>query len=336
MRRDRSLLDRVGRAEAIGLLAFVPAMALPLAATDAAMISLLTQVMVAAMGAFSVYIMLRMDLLSFATPAFMAVGGYAVAILGVRHEVTDLFVLTAVAFALPFLLAIPLGLLILRLRGVYFVLVSFVIAQIVPLLLFETPQLTGGANGISGLPPVTVLGGYVIEDNNATLLMITGLGLVSTLMTALVTRTLRAQFDSISENELLAQSLGLAAARYKILGFCFAGGVAGLGGFGLSEMLITAHPSSFAAMSSVNYVAYVIVGGRSLILGPLCGAALLVSASNLFSMQGVISQGLFGVLLMLSVLFARGGIVGALRTLLSKRPSAKTRGRPAAQPEEFT
>src|SRR5690606_14060727 len=115
------------------------------------------------------------------------------------------------------------------------------------------------------------------------------------------------QFDSIRENEILAQSVGLSAARYKIIGFCFAAGVAGMGGFALAEMLMTAHPSSFAAMSSVNYVAYVIVGGQGVILGPLLGAGVLVWASDLFSLQGEISQGLFGVLLMLSVVFAKTG-----------------------------
>ena len=83
--------------------------------------------------------MLRMNLLSFATPAFMAIGGYTVAIAG-QYDITNAFLMTAAAFVLPALVAIPLGALVLRLRGTYFVLVTFVLSQIMQLLLFETPR----------------------------------------------------------------------------------------------------------------------------------------------------------------------------------------------------
>lgn len=311
--RKKTLLGRIGGAELTALAVMLGMLLLPSLVTDAASVSVLTQFMIALMGALSVYIMLRMDLMFFAVPAFMAVGGYAAAILSVRYEITDLFILTITAFGLPFLLAIPLGMLVLRMRGVYFVLVTFVIAEIMPLILFETPSLTGGSNGISGLPAVTIFGEYFIETNNAVLMLATGLALVAVLLTVAVTRYFKSQFDSIRENEILAQSMGLAVARYKIIGFCFAAGIAGMAGFALVEMLMTAHPTSFSAMSSVNYVAYAIVGGQSSILGALLGAGILVWASNLFSLQGEISQGLFGLLLMVAVVFAKGGVIGILR-----------------------
>src|SRR3954469_2427318 len=84
--------------------------------------SVLNQAFIGVVAAQSVWIMLRMNLLSFATPAFMAIGGYTVAIAG-QYEITNAFVITAGAFLLPALVAIPLGALVLRLRGTYFVLV---------------------------------------------------------------------------------------------------------------------------------------------------------------------------------------------------------------------
>lgn len=309
-----NLIRIVGRSESIALAVMALALILPAIMTDAAAVSVLTQFMIASMGALSVYIMLRMDLMFFAVPAFMAIGGYAAAILSARHDITDLSILTVTAFGLPFLLAIPLGLLVLRMKGVYFVLVTFVLAEIMPLILFETPGFTGGSNGIAGLPAVTVFGDtYAIESNNAVLMLAAGLALLSVMLTVALTRYFKSQFDSIREDEVLAQSVGLAVARYKIIGFCFAAGIAGLAGFALVEMLMTAHPSSFSAMSSVNYVAYAIVGGQSAILGPLVGAGILVWAANLFSLQGEISQGLFGLVLMLAVVFAKGGLIGLIQ-----------------------
>nr|WP_042673671.1 branched-chain amino acid ABC transporter permease [Methylobacterium sp. B34] len=320
MERRPSLLQRAGAAELAALAAMAASLALPLVTDDAATVSVITQFTIAVMGALSVFIMLRMDLLTFAVPAFMAVGGYTAAILSVRHGVTELIPLAAAAFGIPFLIAIPLGVLVLRMRGVYFVLVTFVIAEIMPLLLFETPGFTGGSNGISGLPAVTVFG-RPVESKLAVLSLCTALALMATLATVVLTRRFRPQMESIRENELLARSFGLLAWKYKIYGFCVSAGIAGLAGFCLAEMLMTAHPSSFSAISSVNYVAYVIVGGQASILGPIVGAALLVFASNVFSLHGEVSQGLFGILLMLSIVFAKGGLVG-LVSKLRARPRA--------------
>ena len=330
--KKTNLIHRFGASELIALAVMALALMLPAIITDAAAVSVLTQFMIAAMGALSVYIMLRMDLMFFAVPAFMAIGGYTAAILSAHHDITDLFVLTAASFGLPFLLAIPLGLLTLRMKGVYFVLVTFVLAEIMPLILFETPGLTGGSNGIAGLPAVTIFGdAYAIESNNSVLMLACGLALLAVVLTVVLTRYFRAQFDSIREDEVLAQSLGLPIARYKIIGFCFAAGIAGLAGFALVEMLMTAHPSSFSAMSSVNYVAYAIVGGQSAILGPLLGAGILVWAANLFSLQGEISQGLFGLVLIVAVVFAKGGLIGLARQYGGPLFARQRRGKTAAQ-----
>jgi branched-chain amino acid transport system permease protein len=98
-------------------------------------------------------------------------------------------------------------------------------------------------------------------------------------------------------------------------------------------MLLTAHPTSFSPVSSVNYIAYAIVGGRGSLLGPLVGSTLLVWASNLFSNQGQYSQGLFGLLIVVVVLVAKGGIVGSVGGLVRRLgPSRRTPSRLAAAP----
>ncbi len=278
--------------------------------------SVSNQALIAVIAAFSVYLMLRMNLLTFAVPAFMALGGYAVA-LAALAGVTDVFALTVLSFVVPAVVALPLGALVLRLRGVYFVLVTFVLTEILQLVLFETPRLTGGANGLAGIPATTVFG-VALGDNRSVLLLATVLTLVSAGITAAVTRRFRQHFAAIEENEILAQSLGLVVWRYKALGFAVAAGLAGLAGFSLVNMLLTAHPTSFSGGAAVNYIAYTIVGGRTSILGPMVGSALLVWASNFFGGQGEYSQGLFGVLIIVVVLVAKGGIVGTVGSLLRR------------------
>jgi branched-chain amino acid transport system permease protein len=307
----------LGGAEITAIVVFFPAFAVPFLTSSVLVYSVMNQVLIGVVAALSVWIMLRMNLLTFATPAFMAIGGYTVAIAG-RSGITDAFLMTFASFALPALVAVPLGALVLRLRGTYFVLVTFVLSQIMQLLLFETPNLTGGSNGIAGIPAVTLLGDDLVS-NRAVVLFACAIALLATLITAVLTRYFRQHFASIEENEILAESLGLVVWRYKALGFVVAAGVAGLAGYLLVNMLLTAHPSSFDSISAVDFIAYTIVGGRASILGPLVGSALLVYATNLFGTHGQYAQGLYGVLIVLVILVARGGIVGTIGTLLRRR-----------------
>jgi branched-chain amino acid transport system permease protein len=318
--------DRLAEIGSIGIIAL--AFAIPWCTQNPAIYSLVDQMLIAATAAFSVYIMLRMNLMTFAVPTFMAIGAYTSAILGLRHGVTDVLVLGLCSFLVPALFALPLGALVLRLTGVYFVLVTFVLTEITQLIIFETPDWTGGSNGLVGMPVVTLFG-LELGDNKAVLLVTIGLALAGALITFAVTRTLRQQFAAIEENELLAQSLGLVVWHYKSFGFAVAGGIAGLAGFALVNMLLTAHPTSFSPLSSVNYIAYVIIGGKSNMLGPIVGAILLVWAGDAFALRGEYSQLLFGFLIVLVVLAAKDGVVGTAQRFAQRlTPSGFRRARP--------
>lgn len=320
----------VGEIAAVAVL--LVSLAIPFLTEDPFVYSVANQIFIAITAAFSVYLMLKMDLLTFAVPVFMAVGGYTVAIAGLKGGMTDTFLLTALSFVVPALIALPLGILVLRLKGVYFVLVTFVLTEITQLVLFETPGLTGGSNGLVGMPATTLFG-LQLADNRAVLLLAIAVAAVAAIITALVTSYHRQNFAAIEENETLAQSLGLVVWRYKVLGFVVAAGLAGMAGFSLVNMLLTAHPTSFSSSSSVNYIAYTIVGGRGSMLGPVVGSVLLVWTSNLFSNQGQYSQGLFGLLIVIVVLVARGGIVGTVANLVSlKRPVRQRNTIAAATP----
>ncbi len=310
----RSMARGGGAAETAGVLVIASVFVVPWLTQNPMVYSLANQMLIAVTAAFSVYIMLRMNLMTFAVPTFMAIGGYTVAILGLRHGVTDVLLLGLASFGVPALFALPLGALVLRLTGVYFVLVTFVITEIMQLVLFETPGLTGGANGLVGMPAVTFFG-IELADNRAVLLVTIGLALAGAVVTALVTRGLRQHFAAIDENELLAQSLGLVVWHYKAFGFAIAAGVSGLAGFALVNMLLTAHPTSFSALSSVNYIAYAIIGGKSSMLGPIVGGVLLIGAGDIFALRGEYSQFLFGFLIVVVVLVAREGIVGTIYRL---------------------
>ena len=306
----------LGSAEVTAIVVVAASFIVPIVTKSVFAYSMLNQALIGLVAAQSVWIMLRMNLLSFATPAFMAMGGYTVAIAGL-HDITDAALMTVAAFAVPALVAIPLGALVLRLRGTYFVLVTFVLSAIMQLLLFLSEPLTGGSNGIAGIPAVTLFGTEMMTARQV-LFFACGLTLLATIITAVLTGWYRQSFAAIEENEILAESLGLVVWRYKAIGFVVAAGVAGLAGYSLVNMLLTAHPSSFDSNIAVDFIAYTIIGGRGSILGPLVGTSVLVFATNMFGTHGQYAQGLYGVLILIVVLLARGGIVGTVTKLLQR------------------
>jgi branched-chain amino acid transport system permease protein len=299
------------------LLAIAIAFAIALFVTKVFVVSLVHQILIAIVASLAVHLMLQMNLLNFAVPGFMAIGGYASAIL-TRNGATDVVLQLVAAFVVPSLVAVALGTLVLRLRGTFFVLVTFAFAEIVQLLIFELPDWTGGAQGLTDLSPATLLS-IAIETNQQVFMLAVIVSALALVITAVAARYFEDQFSAIRENEVLAESLGLAVWRYKAIGFSIAGGLSGLGGFLLVNMLITAHPSSFASLSSVTYISYAIIGGFSSLAGPVLGCILLVTASNLFSASGEFSQGMFGLLLMVVTLVARGGLVGLFEKMWAPR-----------------
>lgn len=309
----------------------VPLLALPLFTANPIAFSLAHQIVIGTVAAWGVYIMLRLDLLAFTAPAFMAIGAYAAAMLAKSGVTTNLIVLMLIAFVVPALLAIPLGALVLRLRGVYFIFVTYLCSEILQVLIFETPSLTGGSNGVTALPPASMFG---VEMASQTWLLVATVcvGIVAALVTLLVTHRFRAEFSSIEENELLTESLGVPIWKYRTLGFVVSAGVSGLAGFAMVNQLSTAHPSSFTSFSAITYIAYVFVGGRRSMLGAFVGAAVLIGMSNLFSAQSQRAGALFGLLLIAVVMIAPGGLVGAgLRLCKRVRPTL-----PASSPGRET
>jgi branched-chain amino acid transport system permease protein len=302
----------------LSILLMLPWLVLPFLRIGPYYSSLLYQIAIGVAASMAIYIMLRMGLLAFTVPAFMAIGGYAAAMLAKWGGIRELPVLLSAAFIVPVLFAIPLGALVLRLKGLYFIFITFIFNEILQLIIFETPDLTGGTDGIVGIPPVKFLG-IDLGDPSRQVLVSVIVCIIAALTTLWVTQRYRAEFTSIEENETLAESLGVAVWKYRTIGFLISAGVSGLAGFALVNILGTAHPTSFTSWSVNNYIAYVFIGGRSTMLGVLVGSTLLIVMSNYFSAYAHLSAGLFGLLLIAVMMAAPGGLVGTFLWLFSRK-----------------
>jgi len=306
-RLDRRLTMELG---VISLL--VGLLFLPLPAENLQLISQMNQAVMVLGAALAVYVMLRLNLLHFGVPAFMAVGGYSSALVAI-HITDNVVALVAVSLVVPALVAVPFGLVTLRLRGTYFALVTFLIGQVVHLAILASDRL-GRTDGLTGVPAPT-WGDVVMGDALTTF----RLGLVVCILSALLVAGFMSvnsrRIDSLRSNEVLAASLGLRGWPIRLGSFVVSAAAAGASGFLVVNTLTTAHPSSFATLSGVNYVAYVVVGGAASIVGPLVGTVALVFLVAQFASEGVYASALLGGLLIFTSLFLRGGLTSTVRRI---------------------
>src|SRR3954464_13519810 len=115
-----------------GVVLLLPLVVVPFVTMSPLLHSLTYQAAIGVSAAMAVYVMLRMGLLSFTVPGFMAIGGYATAILAKAGE-TNLLLLMAFAFVVPALVSVPISLLVLRLKGIYFIFITFLFNEILQL-----------------------------------------------------------------------------------------------------------------------------------------------------------------------------------------------------------
>jgi branched-chain amino acid transport system permease protein len=278
---------------------------------DPFLLSFVPTIIVTLLAALHVWLLFRVNLLSFGSPPFMAIGGYALA-LTATHLTSNAVVLLVTCFLVPALFALPLGLILLRLRGTYFSLVTFVLAQVVVLVIVIAEGPLGGNSGISGIPPAS-FGSLTFGAGGDLVRFSVMVAFVGVAIASGVSVVWRRHFAAIAENEALAASLGLRPWVYKTLAFVTAAGVAGLAGLVLTNQLGNAHPDSFQPFSAVNHVAAAVIGGPSM-LGPLVGAFILAWLVHLFASQAQYSQLLLGFALIVVTLFAKNGITGLFHT----------------------
>ena len=190
----------------------------------------------------------------------MGLGAYASALLSLRLHLP-----VAAAFAgsglLVALLALLLGPVMLRIKGVYFVLMTFALGEVINLMFQAWVGVFGGNNGLFGIPKLTLFG---IRMTDIRFYYLAGLGLAG--VTFLAVRTLfRSEAGAIllalDEDEQLARSLGVDALRWRIAVFVLSAMFAALAGSLYAHYLGFISPEAFSFWTVVNVVVINVIGG---------------------------------------------------------------------------
>jgi branched-chain amino acid transport system permease protein len=315
--RGRALAARNWRwavFSAVGLLlVLVPFLGLP-----PFVVSSMTQILIYAMFAMSLDLILGYaGLPSLGHAAFFGTGAYAAGIVAINLG-NELALTLLMASAAALVSGLLVGALAVRTHGIYFLMLTLALSQIFYAIAFKWTWLTGGANGLAGIPRPKLLG-ISLDTGGAYYLAV----LAAFAVTALVLRTVvQSPFGhtlvGIRENESRMEALGYDTWRYKWAAFGLASTLAGVAGAFLAGYNGFVAPTDVQWTTSGVVLIMAIIGGAGTLIGPALGAALVLLLETWVAGIPVIGERwlmVMGLVFMAFVIVGGGGMVGLARRL---------------------
>lgn len=252
--------------------------------------------------------LLRSGQISFGVSGFFGIGAYAAALTFLKADISSLLgIFLGGIFA--GILALVIGLVVLRLRGMYFAIVTLALAEIFRVIIRNLPQLTGGPEGV--VLPSTIFEG----DSTKTYWLILAVALLTIIISMIFQKT-RVHFavTSIRNDETVAKSSGINVFKYLVFLFAVTSAIQGVVGGLFANIYGFASPEgSFSLNFVLLPMAMALLGGIHTTWGPVLGAFLLGTISELLKLQ--IPYGhllIYGLIIVVAILFLPKGIVGII------------------------
>lgn len=320
------------RAMWLGIIALVLALAAIPFVSSSQMLSIAVFAAIFALPAIGLSLLMGLaGQVSLGQAAFFAIAAYTHAILIERYEVPDLIAAIA-AIALAMLVALLVGLPLLRLRGHFLALATLGLGFIVMIVARES-DFTGRTTGIYGFDRPTIFG-ISIDNNGYFFLFVAPFVVIAMILALNLTRSRAGRaLSSVNDSELAAESLGVNTYILRLKVFVLSAAFAGLGGVFYAYQVRVVSPQVAEFHLSVEFLLMVVLGGLGSVWGALFGAFIVELLSE--GLRAVIPMILpgasgqvqligYGAVLILVILVLPGGLVGAV-----KRLTQRLRPRPA-------
>jgi branched-chain amino acid transport system permease protein len=308
---------------ALGLISFIALyfVGVPiLFANQGYVLNVITTTAAVAFISLGVWLTFAIGRINLAQAGFCLIGGYASAIFVSRCG-WSFWVSLPLSGLVSALIGALVGWPVLRLKGVYFAMITLCITEACRLAALSFPSLTRGAQGIVDLPlpsDLTMVGLTLVPafERGARLPFYFLGGAILTLgivfLWLLDTSRVGAVFRSLRQNEDLAASLGINVAKYRLVAFviaCFYGGV---GGSFFSALQQNVYPTTFQVIDSVYFMVYCFIGGLDYVVGPVVGALLLIASFEVLHELQRYQTVVFSGLMILCILFMPNGILSVV------------------------
>ena len=281
----------------------------------------LTAVALLSIASAGVWLTFYIGRINIGQGAYALVGGYVSALLITQGDISFWWTLP-LAGTFCALLSVLIGLPILRLRGVYFAMVTLVLTEVSRLTALALP-FTNGAKGITSIKlpaELSILGLTLIPDFNtlanpklafywmAAIMMV----LTYAVLWRIVNSRLGHLCRSLQQNEELASSIGVNIAWLRVLAYAissFLGGIAGASFVAISQSL---YPSSFQITDSVNFMLNCFLGGLGFVFGPMLGTLLLYFGWDLLFATGRFQLLIYSSLMIALMLWLPNGVLSLM------------------------
>ena len=279
-----------------------------------------TEMIIMALFAMSLNLILGLGgMVSFGHAAFFGVGAYTVALL-MKKAGWPLYLALPAAPVVAALVAAVVGWFCVRRLGLYFAILTLAFSQLLYMIVFQWYSLTGGDDGIHGIPRPEVL-----NSTNYYLFCLILFLICFMLMRMIVNSSFGLSIRTIRENMERAKFIGINVKRYQLINFTIAGAFAGLAGGLLTELNRFAQTEFLHWSKSAEPILAGLVGGMYSLVGPAIGSAVLMFIkiilqqlhSSMVEMWAIV----LGIILLLVVLFAPGGMVGLYEKMFGKSES---------------
>ena len=288
----------------------------------------LTSVALLAIGSAGVWLTFYIGRINIGQGAYALMGGYVSAVLMTQAGVSFWLTLPLAGIFCA-AISVLIGLPILRLRGVYFAMITLVLTEVMRLTALALP-VTNGAKGITSIPlpgALKVFGITLIPDfatmANPKLAFYMLAAALMVLSYAALWRIVNSRLGhlcrSLQQNEELAASIGVNTAYLRVLAYAissFFGGIAGAVFVAISQSI---YPSSFAVTDSVNFMLYCFVGGLGFVTGPMLGTFLLYFGWDILSAAKEYQLLIYSSAMIALMLVLPNGVL----SLLDKKGGAK-------------
>jgi branched-chain amino acid transport system permease protein len=274
---------------------------------------LVTKVMILAIFALSLDVLVGYTgLVSFGHAAFFGVGAYTLGLLAPKYEAANLWLTLPAAIAAAAVSAAVVGAFVVRVRGIYFIMVTLAFAQMFYFVFHDT-DFGRGSDGISmNFKPVATIGAFTPFDlGNAThvyYFVFVALVLVFAFLRVLLRSAFGRALQGIRSNEHRMSSLGYPVYWYKLASFTVAGALAGLAGYLATMQFGFVNPELLSWHQSGNVLLMLILGGLGSLYGAVAGAFAFVGLQELYSSLTTHWQLLLGGTIILLVVFLPGGL----------------------------
>ena len=276
------------------------------------LVILFTRIIILAMAATSLNLIMGYGgMVSFGHAVYIGLGGYAVGILA-QEGFPSGFMQWPAALLVSAFFALIIGALCLRTRGVYFIMITLAFAQLLYYVAVGLDRY-GGDDGLTIYNRSEFAG--LINASNKTQFYYLCLVLLFGVIW-LTWRMVNSRFGMVIQgsrsNDLRMQAIGFPTFRYRLVCFVIAGTICGLAGALLANHTEFVSPAMMHWTRSGDLIVMVVLGGMGSLFGPVVGAVALLVLEEALSGITEYWQIILGPLLLLVVLFARGGIMGLL------------------------